>query len=133
MAGRGLGGHRVEEGVKEEPQDEPDGEAHQHPSEGQPPVGQDHRGEDHGAHHKTYEFISICGRRSCESSHGEPGVPSVSAADRPYPEPCQALLQRQNRSHLWKMGIRDRGRDIGYALHNAGFGFPAWQPMIKSR
>ena len=33
MAGRGLGGHRVEEGVKEEPEDDPDGEAHKHPTE----------------------------------------------------------------------------------------------------
>ena len=39
VAGRGLGGHRVEEGVKEEPQDDPDREAHKHPSERQPPVG----------------------------------------------------------------------------------------------
>ena len=53
MAGRGSGGHRVEEGVKEEPQNDPDGEAHQHPSERQPPVGQGYRGEDHGDHHKT--------------------------------------------------------------------------------
>ena len=52
MAGRGLGGHRVEEGVKEEPQDDPDGEAHQHPAERQRPMGQDHRGEDDGDHYK---------------------------------------------------------------------------------
>src|SRR5712691_10907106 len=53
MASRGLGGHRVEEGVKEEPQDDPDGEAHKRPAERQRPVGQNHRGEDHGDHHKT--------------------------------------------------------------------------------
>ena len=53
VAGRGLGGHRVEEGVTAEPQDDPDGEAHKYPSQRQRHVGENHRGEDHGDPHKT--------------------------------------------------------------------------------
>jgi hypothetical protein len=36
----------------------------------------------------------------------------------------------KDRSRFWQVGVRDLVRDICYALHNAGFVFPPWQPMI---
>ena len=39
----------------------------------------------------------------------------------------------KDRSRLWKVGVRALVRDICYALHDAGFVFPPWHPMIESR
>jgi hypothetical protein len=36
----------------------------------------------------------------------------------------------KDRSRLWKVGVRDLVRDLRCALHNAGFVFLTWQPMI---
>ena len=36
----------------------------------------------------------------------------------------------KDRSRLWKVGVRTLVRDLCCALHNAGFVFRPWQPMI---
>ena len=96
MAGRGLGGHRVEEGVKEEPQDDPDGEAHQYPSQRQRHVGENHRGGTTEIPTKQRGRIgpSLC--RQSNTTEVTRRSTMCTLATRPSPAPTQGRSNRES-------------------------------------